>query len=105
MLDLNAGTGLLTWEAVRRTPEGGVWVVAATGREAEALRESANRMTPLERPVILQGTLSDVRELLDLRGETDLRFDAVVGRNMLSAGEGRDHGHLGRPGRTSRCVR
>ena len=88
VLDLNAGTGLLTWEAVRRTPEGGVWAVAATAREAEALRESANRLAPLERPVILQGSLPDVRELLDLRGESDLRFDAILGRNALTPAKG-----------------
>jgi putative ATPase len=88
VLDLNAGTGLLTWEAVRRTPEGGVWSVAATTREAEALRESANRLGPVERPVILQGSLGDVRELLDLRGESDLRFDAILGRNALAPAKG-----------------
>jgi putative ATPase len=88
VLDLNAGTGLLTWEAVRRTPEGGVWATAASAREAEALRESANRLAPVERPVILQGSLSDVRELLELRGESDLRFDAILGRNALTPGKG-----------------
>jgi putative ATPase len=36
VLDLNAGTGLLTWEAVRRTPEGSVWALA--GDEASASR-------------------------------------------------------------------
>jgi putative ATPase len=39
---------------------------------------------PVERPTILQGSLSDVRELLDVRGENDLRFDAIVGRNALA---------------------
>ena len=29
VLDLNAGTGLLTWEAVRCTPEGSVWARVA----------------------------------------------------------------------------
>ncbi len=97
VLDLNAGTGLLTWEAVRRTPEGGVWAVAATAREADALRESANRLGPMERPTILQGALGEVPELLDLRGEGDLRFDAVVGRNALGPAKGAaglDAGHL-----------
>lgn len=84
-LDLNAGSGLLTWEAVRRTPEGGVWAITATGREIEALRESANRLNPIERPTVLQGSLADVRELLDLRGESDLRFDAILGRNILAS--------------------
>ena len=28
VLDLNAGSGLLTWEILRRTPEGGTWALA-----------------------------------------------------------------------------
>jgi putative ATPase len=87
-LDLNAGSGLLTWEAARRTPEGGVWSVAATTREAEALRDAASRLPPVERPTVLQGTLTEVRELLALRGEDVLRFDAVVGRNALTPAKG-----------------
>ena len=83
MLDLNAGTGLLTWEAARRTPEGGVWSVAASASEAAALRESVARLSSVERPIILQGGLADVTELLALRGESDLRFDAILGRNAL----------------------
>lgn len=88
VLDLNAGTGLLTWEAARRTPEGGVWAVAASADEAAALRESATRLSSVERPVILQGSLTDVAELLELRGEGDLRFDAIIGRNALTPGRG-----------------
>lgn len=88
VLDLNAGSGLLTWEAARRTPEGGVWTLAATGREAEALRDAASKLPPVERPTVLQGTLADVRELLALRDEDDLRFDAIVGRNALAPAKG-----------------
>ncbi len=44
VLDINAGSGLLTWEAARRAPEGGVWSLAATAAEADALREIAARM-------------------------------------------------------------
>ncbi len=88
VLDLNAGSGLLTWEAARRTPEGGVWALAATAREADALRDAASRLPPVERPTVLQGALADVRELLGLRGEDDLRFDAILGRNALQPAKG-----------------
>ncbi len=84
VLDLNAGTGLLTWEAARRTPEGGVWSLAASADEAAALREWVARLSSVDRPVVLQGSLSDVAELLELRGEGDLRFDAILGRNALT---------------------
>ena len=84
VLDLNAGTGLLTWEALRRAPEGGVWALAATRAEAEALREIAARLPEMERPVVLQGAPAELGELLSIRGEGDVRFDAIVGRSVLA---------------------
>jgi len=83
-LDLNAGSGLLTWEALRRAPEGGVWALAATTAEAEALREMAARLPEVERPVVLQGAPAGLRDLLAIRGEGDVRFDAIVGRSALA---------------------
>ncbi len=84
-LDLNAGSGLLTWEAVRRAPEGGVWSLAYAANEAAALREMAARLPEIERPVVLQGELAELPDLLALRGESDVRFDAIVGRSALTA--------------------
>ena len=85
VLDINAGSGLLTWEAARRAPEGGVWSLAATAAEADALREIAARLPQVERPVVLQGALAELPELLALRDEGDVRFDAIVGRGVLVA--------------------
>jgi putative ATPase len=85
VLDLNAGTGLLTWEALRRAPEGGAWALAGTAAEAASLREIAARLPELERPTVLQGRLDELADLLAMRGEADLRFDTVLGRNALAA--------------------
>ncbi len=85
VLDINAGSGLLTWEALRRAPEGGVWSLAFRGEEANALREVAARLPEMERPVVLQGLLAELPELLALRGEADVRFDAIVGRGAFIA--------------------
>ena len=85
VLDINAGSGLLTWEALRRVPEGGLWALAATAAEADALREIAARLPQVERPVVLQGALAELPDLLSLRGESDVRFDAIVGRGTLTA--------------------
>jgi len=82
-LDLNAGSGLLTWELLRRTPEGGIWALVRDHRDAEALRQQAGRLPELERPVVLVGGVEELEELLALRGEGELRFDAIVGRNAL----------------------
>jgi putative ATPase len=97
VLDINAGSGLLTWETARRAPEGGVWSLAATAAEADALREIANRMAQVERPVVLQGALTELPELLALRGEGDVRFDAIVGRGTLALARKMDHGDSAKP--------
>lgn len=84
VLNLNAGSGLLTWEAVRRTPEGGVWALAAEAENGAALRQMAERIPEMERPVILIGDLAELDYLLALRGEDDMRFDHIIGRNLFS---------------------
>ena len=88
VLDLNAGTGLLTWEILRRAPEGGTWALADR-RAGEGLRQQAERLPEMERPLILAGELEELPALLALRGEGDLRFDAIVGRNALGRAAGK----------------
>ncbi|MCP4574691.1 MAG: AAA family ATPase, partial [Deltaproteobacteria bacterium] len=83
LLDLNAGTGLLTWEAVRRTPEGSVWVLVGNEKSASGLRAQALKLNEMDRPVIMVGPLEKIRELVSAEGEGDVRFDGVVGRNAL----------------------
>ncbi|MCB0014518.1 MAG: hypothetical protein KDE34_21535, partial [Anaerolineales bacterium] len=82
VLDLNAGTGLLTWEALRQVPEGGVWSLAAEPQSGTALRQQAERLKELERPVVLIGAIDELPDLLALRDDESLRFDRIMGRNL-----------------------
>jgi putative ATPase len=84
VLDLNAGSGLLTWEAVRRAPEGGVWAMTADENTGEALRQQAQRLPEIERPAILFGHPHELDELLEIRGEPDVLFDVILARNPFS---------------------
>jgi putative ATPase len=84
VLDVNAATGLLTWDALRRTPEGGVWALTPDPAAGEALRQQAERQPAVERPAVLVGALTDLPALLATRGDQEVRFDAVVGRNALT---------------------
>jgi putative ATPase len=84
VLDMNAGSGLLTWEAVRRAPEGGVWALSADPQAAEALRQQAERLPAVERPVVLVGAPGELPFLLALRDEEDVTFDRILARNALS---------------------
>ena len=81
LLDVNAASGLLTWEAVRRLPEGGVYALTPTPADGQALREQAAFLPEVERPTIWEGEIDDLPGLL--AAEPGLRFDAIVGRNAL----------------------
>ena len=84
VLDLNAASGLLTWDALRRAPEGGVWALAADPQSGAALRQRAQRSPEVERPVVLIGDPLELPDLLALREDDEVRFDAIVGRNVLT---------------------
>jgi putative ATPase len=96
-LDLNAGSGLLTWEAVRRAPAGGVWALAADERTAGALRQQAANLDSLLRPTIVCGGLVDLPDLIAAEWQrqtvsskeaahtaTAVHFNVVLGRNALT---------------------
>ncbi len=70
-------TGLLTWEAARQTPEGGVWVVSASPEAGEALAQMANSLPELERPQIV----ADLAEL-------PAKMDCILARNPVTARDG-----------------
>ena len=81
ILDLNAGSGLLTWEAVRQVPEGGVFACVRSPNDAQALQEQTAALPTLNRPIVLQAELADLPQQLAQQG--DLRFDWMLGRNVL----------------------
>ena len=92
VLDLSADNGLLTWEAIRRAPEGGVFSLISTNQAAAALAAQAGKLPAIRRPTILIGQLSELRKLLSLTGHDDILFDLIVGRNIL--GRRRDRGSV-----------
>ncbi|MFH2009923.1 MAG: AAA family ATPase [bacterium] len=88
VLDLNAGSGLLTWEALRSAPEGGVWAQTADPQAGRSLRQQADRLPELERVAVLVGEATRLDRLLTDRGDGDVRFDRILGRNPLTAEPG-----------------
>jgi putative ATPase len=83
VLDVRAGEGLLTWEALRQVPEGGVWSLAEDQTAAAALESRVRALSDLERPRILVGVVKELSGLLAERGEGEIRFDAAAGRNAM----------------------
>jgi putative ATPase len=87
VLDLNAGLGLLTWEATRRALAGGVWALAANERTAQALSQQAQNLDKLERPVILSGAVTDLPQLIKKTlpaPAATLHYDVIIGRNVFT---------------------
>ncbi|MCG6138756.1 MAG: AAA family ATPase [Nostoc sp. LLA-1] len=82
VLDLNAGSGLLTWEVIRQVPEGGVYACVRNITDANALQEQAAALKELMRPVILTTPISKVVEVLAEQAP-NLQFDCIMGRNAL----------------------
>ncbi len=84
VLDAYARTGLLTFEAQRNAPEGGIWALTYDKKSFETLSMMAQRVSSLERPQILCSTLQTFDD--DLRREAGGRvaFDAIIGRNLLN---------------------
>jgi replication-associated recombination protein RarA len=83
LLDLQADSGLLTWEALRRVPEGGVFSITTTAIIAQQLQSQADALPQLSRPLILSSPLTQLTTILHQQ-TPDLKFDWIVGRNALS---------------------
>jgi putative ATPase len=86
LLDANAGTGLLLWEALRRCPQGGVWARVESAEEATALTQQAGRFSSLADPVIVHGPPGALAEQI-ARREAGVRFDRILARGFLARAE------------------
>lgn len=86
LLDLNASTGLLTWEAIRRVPEGGVIACTHSEKDYSALIEQSALLDELSRPKVVKVKGAN---WLALQQTTDapVTFDGIVSRNALMAVE------------------
>ncbi len=82
ILDLNAKSGLLTWEALRQVPEGGVYACVSSPTEAQALSEQAATLPELLRPIVLIANSNKLPTVLAKKAK-DIRFDCIMGRNAL----------------------
>ena len=89
LLDLKASTGLLTWEAVRQVPEGGVYSCVHQAKDYTALVEQSAMLSELTRPKVLKVKGSDWGKALKQQNKSGDSvpdaFDGIVGRNALMA--------------------
>jgi len=78
VLDLGGHHGFLTWEALRRCVEGGVWCRAEDAAEEAELDAWTRRIDPFSKPRILVSSLPDLPQSLREEKEQP-RFDVVMG--------------------------
>ena len=74
----------MTWELLRRVPEGGVYALSPSADHLTMARQMVEAVPEDERPVLLAGGLSRLGELLAEAGAGEVRFDAAVGRSALA---------------------
>jgi putative ATPase len=84
VLDLNAQTGLFSWEALRRVPQGAVWSLCENATIAVGMREMSAHLNEIDRPTILEGEFGDLEEII-LSVEESMRFETIVGRDALGS--------------------
>lgn len=84
ILDLLAKSGLLTWEALRHVPEGGVYTHTSSLTTAEALEQQSQALPVLQRPTVVCSPLIEIFETLD-KEHPNLQFDRIIGRNILQS--------------------
>jgi putative ATPase len=84
VLDLNAGSGLFLWEALRRVPEGSVYALTGNDSEYETLNHFAGGLPEQERPQFVRQSLDTLTLPLQSTMLKHIRFDAVVGRNNFT---------------------
>ncbi|WP_016948811.1 AAA family ATPase [Anabaena sp. PCC 7108] len=82
VLDINAGTGLLTWEAVRHVPEGGVYACVRSESDVQALLEQAATLDELRQPMVITAKITDLPAVLASQVPS-VQFDCIIGRNAL----------------------
>jgi putative ATPase len=83
VLDLQANSGLLTWEALRRVPEGGVFSIITNASTTQQWQSQLEELPSLHRPITIYSPLIQIAAALHQQ-TPGIKFDWIVGRNALS---------------------
>lgn len=83
VLEVRSQTGLLTWEALRRTPEGSVYTHVPSDEVAQTLEAQVKALSALQRPIFLTGLSANLETLIHDH-TPDLQFDWILGRNTFA---------------------
>ncbi|MCK5834683.1 MAG: AAA family ATPase [Lentisphaeria bacterium] len=84
ILVVNDDSGLLTWESLRSTPEGGTWCLVSSKKTAEFLQGQAKSFHD-DQEISLNLPHIEVfdPEKFELKLEKDLKFEQIILRNFI----------------------
>ena len=80
ILNLNAATGLILWEAIRQVPEGGVYAQTIRDEDYRSLLTQSQSLPELSRPQFITTALADQNQSLP-------KFDRILARNLFLTGD------------------
>lgn len=83
ILDINSGSGLFVWEALRKAPEGGVWAVPFSENHGELIRHFAEQLELPERPEIIPCTLKDFPGKITEIAGNKTQFELISFRDLF----------------------
>ena len=85
VLVMNSGHGLLVWEAYRHTPEGLVVAQVRNTEESAYIQQYMKTLDPVSAPrLVLDPDYGRFLSGLDQSVEQDIRFEHILGRNILT---------------------
>ena len=85
VLVMNSGHGLLVWEAYRHTPEGLVVAQVRNSEESAYIQQYMKTLDPVSAPkLVLDPDYGRFLSNLDQSVEQDIRFEHILGRNILT---------------------
>ena len=86
VLVLNAGHGLLLWEAFRKTPEGLAVAVVRTPEDSAYINHYISSLDTVSAPVVLcNKDFSNALQDMDNSLESGIRFEHIMGRNLIKS--------------------
>jgi len=81
ILNLNAGSGLLVTEAVRKAPEGTIYAFVSTDAEEEVLAHQFRSQSFLSKPIIKNSSSKEITLFIQELISEGVKFDAIIGKN------------------------
>lgn len=85
LLDLQARTGFLTFEAKRLAPDCTIWALCHAKKDYDTLSTIVQRFSPLNRPIVIFSQLTTFEEKLKNTAGKNVAFDTIIGRNILTS--------------------